>query len=89
MSKEEAFANRAGIGLETLHIWLDEGWIAPPVIDKERVFRDVDVARALLIQDLRELMGVNDEGIHVVLDLVDQLHMLRHEFDELIEKLRV
>jgi hypothetical protein len=41
-----------------------------------------------LIHDLGELMGVNDEGVEVVLELVDQLNMLRRDFDKLIEALK-
>jgi chaperone modulatory protein CbpM len=35
------------------------------------------VARAQLIQDLREEMGVNDEGVALILQLIDQIHGLR------------
>ena len=30
-----------------------------------------------LVRDLREAMGVNDEGVSVALDLVDRLHATR------------
>jgi hypothetical protein len=40
-------------------------------------FFEIDVARVRLIRDLREDLGVNDEGISVILDLLDQLHGLR------------
>jgi chaperone modulatory protein CbpM len=35
------------------------------------------MARASLIADLRERMEINDDGIDVILDLIDQLHGLR------------
>jgi hypothetical protein len=38
---------------------------------------DVDAARALFIRDLQGDFGVNDEGIDLVLHLVDQVHGLR------------
>jgi len=51
------------------------------------MFRDVDVARAELIADLTIEMGINDEGVDVVLDLLDQLHSLRFACNNLIEAL--
>ena len=46
-------------------------------------FFEIDVARAQLIRDLGEL-GVNDEGIPIVLDLIDQLHGLRRTLRDLL-----
>ena len=48
----------------------------------------VDLARAQLIRDLREDLGVNDEGISVVLHLVDQMHGLRRSMRDLIDEMR-
>jgi chaperone modulatory protein CbpM len=44
---------------------------------KTLLFSDTDLARARLIQDLRQDFGVNDEGIAIILHLLDQLHGLR------------
>ena len=38
---------------------------------------DIDAARAVFIRDLQGDFGVNDEGIELVLHLVDQVHGLR------------
>ena len=38
---------------------------------------EVDVARARLIRQLLGEMGVNAEGVGIILDLVDQVHGLR------------
>jgi chaperone modulatory protein CbpM len=46
-------------------------------------FSDMDVARARLIQDLKVAFGVNDEGIDVILHLMDQLHGLRRAFAQM------
>jgi chaperone modulatory protein CbpM len=46
-------------------------------------FSDIDVARARLIQDLKSDFGVNDEGVDVVLHLMDQLHGLRRALAQL------
>ena len=49
---------------------------------------DVDLARAQLIRDLREDFGVNDEGVSVILHLVDQMHGLRRSMQGLIDEMR-
>lgn len=88
MSSEDEFAGRARIDVARLGIWLDEGWIVPTRVGGKMVFRDVDLARAALIRDLDVMMGVNDEGIGVILGLIDQLHMLRRDFDMMVEALK-
>jgi chaperone modulatory protein CbpM len=52
------------------------------------MFADVDLARAQLIRDLRDDFGVNDEGISVVLHLIDQMHGLRRSMQGLLEEMR-
>ncbi len=49
------------------------GWIAPRSPD----YSEADLARACLVRDLREAMGVNDEGVGVALGLLDQIHGMR------------
>jgi len=61
----------------TLETWVAEGWLVPEGGAPARRFAQVDVARAHLIQDLREEMGVNDEGVALILQLIDQIHGLR------------
>jgi DNA-binding transcriptional MerR regulator len=56
---------------------LKQGWHIPEQIYTGRRYSEVDLARAHLIRDLHEL-GVNGEGIPVILDLIDQIHGLRH-----------
>jgi chaperone modulatory protein CbpM len=52
------------------------------------MFSDLDLARAQLIRDLREDLGVNDEGIEVILHLLDQVHGLRGSMQELLARMR-
>jgi chaperone modulatory protein CbpM len=68
---------RAQIDQETLALCIEEQWLLPLGSDPEPVFTEADVARAQLILDLKRDMGVNNEGIGVILDLLDQLHSLR------------
>jgi chaperone modulatory protein CbpM len=82
MNRDE-FCLRVGVEIETLHVWIEEGWVAP----EEEDFSDVDLARARLILDLERDLGVNPEGIGVVLTLLDQVHGLRRTLREVLEAL--
>jgi chaperone modulatory protein CbpM len=62
---------------KTLEAWVEAGWLIPLPRGGARDFSEIDLARARLIRDLREEIGVNDEGVSVILDLLDQLHGLR------------
>ena len=66
-----------GVELRVLELWVEKGWIVPARAEERLDFSDVDAARAAFIRDLREDFGVNDEGIDIVLHLVDQLHGMR------------
>jgi chaperone modulatory protein CbpM len=70
-----------------LNQWVDAGWLIPHQDFSGKRFSDVDVARAYLIRDLQDL-GVNDDGIPIVLDLIDQLHGLRQLVHELLLTLK-
>ena len=47
-----------------------------------------DLARANLISDLKDKMGVNNEGLGVVLHLLDQMHALRRALATALESAR-
>jgi chaperone modulatory protein CbpM len=68
---------------EVLETWIETGWLLPDRSGGGRHFSEVDLARVELIRDLHDL-GVSDDGIPVILDLVDQLHGLRHTLGELL-----
>lgn len=76
MSKQE-FLTSSGVQVQTLEFWLEQEWLIPERTADGMNFSEKDVARARLIQDLKTDFGVNDEGIDVVLHLVDQLHGMR------------
>jgi chaperone modulatory protein CbpM len=82
MNKQE-FLTIAGLQVQTLEFWLDQRWLIPDQTSAEMTFSDADVARAHLILDLKSDFGVNDEGVDVILHLVDQLHGLRGAFAQL------
>src|SRR3979411_2094020 len=80
------FALHARINGEKLNAWLEAGWLAPQRNDEGTHYSERDVARARLIEDLKDL-GINDEGVPVILDLVDQLHGLRRVLRELLSRI--
>jgi chaperone modulatory protein CbpM len=76
MSKH-AFLTSSGVEPQALEFWTEQQWLIPAQTDAELIFSDTDVARAHLIRDLKGDFGVNDEGVDVILHLVDRLHGLR------------
>ncbi len=84
----QEFLVRVRIEHQTLEGWIAAGWIIPPQTEPEVAFADVDLARAQLIHDLRDDLGVNDEGIAVILHLIDQVHGLRRSMQHLLEEMR-
>jgi chaperone modulatory protein CbpM len=82
ISKQE-FLTRAGLQVQTLELWLEQRWLIPEQTSSGTNFSDMDVARARLIQDLKDDFGVNDAGVDVILHLLDQLHGLRRALERL------
>jgi chaperone modulatory protein CbpM len=82
MNKQE-FLTSAGLKVQTLELWLEQRWLVPDQASAETMFSDIDVARAHLIRDLKGDFGVNDEGVDIILHLVDQLHGLRRALGQL------
>ncbi|NML10412.1 hypothetical protein HHL08_09650 [Sphingobium sp. AR-3-1] len=73
----DEFLSRSGIELHSLEQWIDREWLLGERRSTTIVLTDMDAARARLIHDLKRDFGVNDEGVDIVLHLVDQLHGLR------------
>ncbi|UGY08558.1 chaperone modulator CbpM [Phyllobacterium pellucidum] len=71
------FCRISGIQQKALAQWIEDDWIRPVQKQGGWRFSTIDLMRAQLILDLRSHMGVNDEGIAIVLHLVDQIHGLR------------
>ncbi len=88
MISRQEFLVRARVEHQTLEGWIAAGWIIPPQTEPEVAFSDVDLARAQLIRDLRDDLGVNDEGVSVILHLLDQVHGLRRSMQHLLNEMR-
>jgi chaperone modulatory protein CbpM len=87
ISKEE-FLSLSGMGHEMLDVWIEEEWLIPSGSSPELSFSEIDIARARLIRDLQVDFGVNDEGVGVILNLVDQLYGMRRTLMELRHAVR-
>jgi chaperone modulatory protein CbpM len=77
MIDEAEMCRRAGIKSYMLREWIQADWIHPRSDLMGAGFSDIDLARARLIRDLAGPMGVNEEGVAVILSLLDQIHGLR------------
>jgi chaperone modulatory protein CbpM len=79
------FFDNDDIEAETIAIWIEAGWLAP---DREgdNGLSEIDIARARLIHDLKNNIGVNDEAVPLILDLIDQLHGLRRAMRHLVRR---
>ncbi|WP_425993920.1 chaperone modulator CbpM [Afipia sp. DC4300-2b1] len=82
MNKQE-FLTYSGLQVQILDLWLEQRWLTPEETSVGIQFSDIDVARARLIYDLKSDLGANDEGIDVILHLMDQIHGLRHALAQL------
>jgi chaperone modulatory protein CbpM len=80
---KQGFLAASGMEIEALEVWLERRWLLPEQTEGGPGFTAGDLARARLIQDLARDFGVNDEGIDVILHLVDQLHGMRRALAQL------
>ncbi|MDI3562560.1 MerR family transcriptional regulator [Bradyrhizobium sp. Arg816] len=71
----QEFADRSHLDSSTIEAWLNAEWLVAHRPGLQ--FSEQDLARAHLIQDLKGDLGVNDDGIALVLYLLDQLYGLR------------
>ena len=89
MFESREFLLLARLDAAALEAWTEAGWLAPRQAGPEHTFSELDLARVCLIRDLREGMGVNDEGVAIVLDLLDQVHGLRQALRRMSSALQV
>lgn len=81
-------ATSSGIKVETLELWIEQEWLIPEKTSTGMRFSEVDMARARLIRELKADLGANDEGIGVILHLMDQLHGMRGVLARLREEMK-
>ncbi len=77
MMSRSDFLLRMHLDEMTLDLWMVEEWLLPQRVEDDQLFTEADLARAQLILDLQSDLGVNREGIGIILKLLDQVHGLR------------
>ncbi len=85
---EQDFLSRAKLDRRTLEVWIEEEWLIPSRSDDDLAFSEADLARARLIRDLTDDLGVNAAGVGVALHLLDQIHGLRRAMAEVLASIR-
>ncbi|MCJ2028838.1 chaperone modulator CbpM [Methylobacterium sp. J-043] len=85
--EEREFLARADLRADSLEIWLETGWLVPTYREGVHHYFEIDLARVQLIHDLQHDLGINDDGVAVVLDLIDQVGGLRHVLREVLRAL--
>jgi chaperone modulatory protein CbpM len=65
---------------------IEHRWIVPCETEKLNLDKE-DIARILLINDLKNELGVNDEGVPIILHLVDQIHLMKKKFNDCLNKI--
>ncbi|MDC9822663.1 chaperone modulator CbpM [Devosia sp. ZB163] len=65
------------IGRDLLDRWIASGWLNPATEGSVASYADIDIARARLILELSTDFEVNEQGIGIIIDLIDQIHGLR------------
>ena len=61
----------------TLEHYIEREWLRPVKQESGWHFQEIDIARIELVWHLTQEIKVNDEGMDVVLSLLDQLYGLR------------
>jgi chaperone modulatory protein CbpM len=87
MISANEFLLRVRIEQQHLDQWISAGWLMPQR-EPSLSFSEVDLARAQLIRELKDDFGVNDEGISLILHLLDQVHGLRRSMRALLAEVR-
>jgi chaperone modulatory protein CbpM len=83
--KRSEFLVVAAIETHVLESWVAAGWLLPQG-QEDDYLSEIDLARAQLINDLKEL-GANEEAIPIILDLIDHLHGTRNTLQELLGRI--
>jgi chaperone modulatory protein CbpM len=79
MTLDELLVRYAGLDRRELHDWIEEGWVRPEQSGETWNFAEVDIARVELILEIRREFAIDEEGLPLVLNLLDQVYTLRRQ----------
>ncbi|MEO6012364.1 MAG: hypothetical protein ABIQ30_02105 [Devosia sp.] len=72
-----------GLNRTDVEHWVRNDWVRPAADGDILGFGEIDVARVILIRQLRDDLEVNDAALPIVLSLIDQLYDLRRHLRQL------
>ncbi len=73
-------ARLTGLDQQLIAMWIAREWVVPP---EPAQLDNQDVARLILIKDLIDDFGANEEAIPLILHLLDQLCHVQNEIRRL------
>ncbi|CAI3941227.1 unnamed protein product [Commensalibacter communis] len=68
-----------------IQFWIANEWLRPQEKDGSYYFQEIDQARAYLIIELRDDLGITEDAMPVILNLLDQLYTTRRQMKYLCE----
>lgn len=84
MGEKEILGHFMGLRRETLHVWVERGWVMPERSDRGGYrFHEIDIARVGLIYEFSTELELDEDAMDVILPLLDQVHGLRHQLRRL------
>ncbi|HJU18565.1 MAG TPA: chaperone modulator CbpM [Stellaceae bacterium] len=87
MTFDELLDRYRGLKMGELRAWIAEGWVRPERSGESWRFAEVDVARVELILEIRREFAIDEEGLPLVLSLLDQVYALRRQMGRLCDVL--
>ncbi|MBV8939666.1 MAG: hypothetical protein JO089_07510 [Alphaproteobacteria bacterium] len=76
------------INRASLETYIARDWVKPVKRRKRWYFEDIDIARLRLVRELKEDMRVDDEGMDIVLALLDQVYGMREQMRRVAHAIR-
>ena len=83
-TESEVYARIESLTPPRLTAWLRARIIRPMPSAQGNLYREIDLARLALLCDLAEDYHLDEDGLRLVMSLLDQSHQLRAEMDLLL-----
>lgn len=88
-SLEELLHARPGLTIVHVERWVARGLLRPVEAGDAWTFDPADVARARLLGELVDDLGMDDDTVVAVFGLIDQVHTLREQLDLLARAIAI
>ncbi len=83
ISIEVLITRVSALDRDDLDRWIGNDWVRPDGNVGHYEFREIDVARVRLIQELRDELQISEVTLPIVLSLLDQIYDMRRRMREL------